>query len=50
MGRLLILKRMPDAPCIRVMNIYDAHKVANVEKKEGGSEAKHYVFIGWDLL
>ena len=32
-GKMIILKRVSDDPYVCVTDIYDVHKVANVEKK-----------------
>ena len=45
-GKMIILKRVSDDPYICVTDIYDVHKVANVEKKvprEWNNEAGDYV-------
>ena len=45
-GKMIILKRVSDDPYICVTDIYDVHKVANVEKKvprEWINEARDYV-------
>ena len=45
-GKMIILKRVSDDPYICVTDIYDVHKVANVEKKvprEWINEAGDYV-------